>query len=273
MTGETKNCSGCGPAGTEVAQGDETQNFLESLPELHAGQMFRFACHPGVRCFNACCSDLNMPLTPYDVLRLRRNLGMGSEEFINTHARVGQYPDTGFPALFLRMSDHPLKLCPFVSDKGCTVYPDRSGACRTYPLGRATKEDEQGNVVEQFFVVREEHCRGFDESGEWSSATWLADQGLEPYNASNDRYMRLMARCKRQGAAISPKQATMVLLACYQLDRFADFIRGVRLFDRLDIDAARQQHVLDNEEARLDFAYDWAELVLFGDCAALRMKG
>lgn len=266
MTGETNNCGG-------AVQDDETRAFLESLPELRAGETFRFACHPGVRCFNACCSDLNMPLTPYDVLRLRRNLGMGSEEFINTHARVGQYPDTGFPSLFLRMRDHPLKLCPFVSDAGCTVYPDRSGACRTYPLGRATREDARGDVVERFFVVREEHCGGFDEPGEWSRAAWLADQGLEPYNAANDRYMRLMARCKRQGAVISPRRATMVLLACYQLDRFAGFIRDTGLFDRLVMTDDRRRLVLDGEEARLDFACDWVELALFGDSAGLRVKG
>ncbi|WP_164561864.1 YkgJ family cysteine cluster protein [Nitratidesulfovibrio vulgaris] len=250
---------------------DATQAFLDSLPELEPGESFRFSCHPGVRCFNACCSDLTMPLTPYDVLRLRRNLGMDSETFIAEHARVGQYPDTGFPLLHLRMSDHPLKLCPFVSDEGCTVYPDRSSACRTYPLGRATREDEDGNVVEQFFVVQEEHCRGFEETKAWTSATWLQDQGLEPYYRWNDAYMSLMARQRRTGTVLGPKHATMCLLAFYQLDRFADFVRGVHLFSRLDVDEARQERILADEEERLGFALEWAELVLFGDCATLRM--
>ena len=251
---------------------DATQAFLESLPELGEGERFRFACHPGVRCFNACCSDLTMPLTPYDVLRLRRNLGMGSEEFIAAHARVGQYPDTGFPLLHLRMSEHPLKLCPFVSDEGCTVYPDRSGACRTYPLGRATCEDEDGKVVERFFVVQEEHCRGFDENRQWTSGEWLADQGLEPYNAWNDRYMQLLARQRRTGAILGPKHATMCLLAFYQLDRFADFVKGVNLFARLDISSERQERILSDEEERLGFALDWVEMVLYGETRNLRMK-
>lgn len=251
---------------------DATQAFLDSLPELRRGENFRFSCHPGVRCFNACCSDLTMPLTPYDVLRLRRNLGMGSEEFIGTHAHVEQYPDTGFPLLHLRMSDHPLKLCPFVSDAGCTVYPDRSSACRTYPLGRATREDDAGGVVEQFFVVQEEHCRGFEEDKAWTSAAWLQDQGLEPYYLWNDRYMRLMARQRRTGTVLGAKHATMCLLAFYQLDRFADFLQGVHLFSRLDVSEERQVRILADEEERLGFALEWAELVLFGDCATLHMR-
>ena len=31
---------------------------------------FTFACHPGVPCFTECCRELDLALTPYDVLRL-----------------------------------------------------------------------------------------------------------------------------------------------------------------------------------------------------------
>ena len=33
-----------------------------------------FACHPKVPCFNECCRELDLALSPYDVLRLRRAL-------------------------------------------------------------------------------------------------------------------------------------------------------------------------------------------------------
>ncbi len=44
---------------------------------------FRFACNPGVACFNECCRDLNQFLTPYDVLRLKRGLGLSSRQFLD----------------------------------------------------------------------------------------------------------------------------------------------------------------------------------------------
>ncbi|NJB68781.1 hypothetical protein GGQ74_002454 [Desulfobaculum xiamenense] len=252
---------------------DATQQFLESLPELAAGQKFRFACHPGVPCFNACCSDLNLMLTPYDVLRLRRALGYSSREFIQNHAVVGMAPDTGFPLFRLRMCDDARKRCPFVSDKGCTVYPNRPAACRTYPLGRATRKDENGNVAERFFIVREPHCKGFEEHSDWASAEWLNDQGLAAYNACNDRYMGLLARQKERGCAIASGQTNMAALALYQLDNFLDFIKGTGVLDRLEMPEERKAAVLADEEARLDFAIDWLELVLFGSTDSITVKG
>ena len=261
---------------------DATRDFLNSLPEVKPGEEFWFACHPGVPCFNACCSDLTMPLTPYDVLRLCKGLDVGSEEFIEDYAVPGYYEDTGFPLLHLRMEPGVVKPCPFVTEQGCGVYEHRSSACRTYPLGRATRmegEGDEAREVEQYFLVREAHCKGFAEKGRWTIDTWLADQGIEPYNRMNDRYMRLMARYKTlaDGAVLSNKHATMALLCLYQQDRFLDLLRTTHLLDRVTLvgeyakqgeDAARKA-IMDDPEARLWFAFDWVELVLFGSAPDL----
>lgn len=261
---------------------DPTKEFLESLPEVRPGEQFWFDCHPGVSCFNACCSDLTMPLTPYDVLRLCRGLGMGSEEFIEDYSIPGCYEDSGFPLLHLRMEPGASKPCPFVTEQGCSVYEHRPSACRTYPLGRATRmqgEGEAATQVEQYFLVREEHCRGFDEQRAWTTESWLKDQGTTPYNRMNDRYMRLMARFKTlaDGAVLSEKHATMALLCLYQQDRFLDLIRSMNMFSRLALQgeyAARPREdlvasIMQEEEERLWFAFDWVELVLFGSCPNL----
>lgn len=251
---------------------DQTQQFLDSLPELEPGKEFKFACHPDVPCFNACCSDLNLMLTPYDVLRLRRALNMGSHDFIRTQAEVATAPDTGLPAFRLRMSDDKRHSCPYVSPKGCTVYENRPAACRTYPLGRATRIDENGEVGERFFVVREPHCKGFNEDKMWSSETWLSDQGLIAYNENNDHYMRLLARVKEAGRPVPPKHANMAALALYQLDSFKDFILQTGVLERLDVTDERKKDILENEEARLAFAVSWLELLLFGSSENLRPK-
>ena len=57
---------------------DASRELLDSLPELKPDETFCFDCNPDVPCFNRCCAELTLPLTPYDVLRLRRNLGLGS---------------------------------------------------------------------------------------------------------------------------------------------------------------------------------------------------
>lgn len=259
---------------------DPTRNFLHSLPEIKQGEQFRFACHSGVSCFNACCSDLAMPLTPYDVLRLCRGLHMGSEEFMENFAIVGCYEDTGFPSLLLRMEDGPGRPCPFVTERGCGVYEHRSSACRTYPLGRATRpaadapKGEPGDIPlrEQYFLVREGHCGGFAESRAWTVSSWLEDQGVEPYNRMNDRYMRLISRYKSVAnkAVLSGKHATLALLCLYQQDRFLEFISSVNLFSRVALTGEyAEADIMGDEEKRLQFAFDWLALVLFGSSSSL----
>lgn len=249
---------------------DGSDAFLEELPEIARDRPFRFACHPRISCFNECCRGLTLVLTPYDVLGLRRALAMGSEDFIRTRAKVGTAPDTGFPAVRLGMTERLGRPCPFVSEAGCTVYENRPGACRAYPLARATRLDNGGKVVERICLVREDHCKGFAEETVWTPESFLADQGLKDYNRSNDRLMELMARQKNLGAAIEPKFANMALLSLYQPDRFQAFIRQMGLFERVEVEPERQTGILADEEETLRFGMDWLELVLFGDCGNLQ---
>ncbi|QLA16359.1 YkgJ family cysteine cluster protein [Desulfolutivibrio sulfoxidireducens] len=252
---------------------DATQAFLDSLPELGPGESFRFACHPSVPCFNACCGDLNLMLTPYDTLRLRRSLRLGAGEFARLYANLTLTPDTGFPMLALEMlPNKPRKPCPFVSEKGCLVYENRPGACRTYPLGRATRLDDNGQVVEQYFVVREPHCRGFQESTSWDAPSWLKDQGLTDYYHFNDRYMRLMALARTHGIRLAQKQANMVFLAQYTPDAFQDFIVRMNLFEHLLMDPSLPERILADEVACLEFGLDWLELLFFGSSPTLARK-
>jgi Fe-S-cluster containining protein len=253
-------------------QHDASEAFLDSLPELKEGETFLFACNEHVPCYNRCCSDLTMPLAPYDVLRLCRNLGIDSESFIKQFVKMQVYPDTGFPLPLLKMLDGPDAFCPFVTPVGCAVYEDRSAACRAYPLGRGAKPGPDGTVHERFFLVREDHCHGFDAGQPWHAQAWLADQGLEPYNRSNDRYMQLMAKVKASGQPVSQRMATMCLLAFFQLDRFKGFMESMGVLDKVDISDERRMAVLEDEEARLDFAFDWMELVLFGSAEGLQRK-
>ncbi|WP_320171996.1 YkgJ family cysteine cluster protein [Maridesulfovibrio sp.] len=255
-----------------MSEQDQTQEFLNSLPELEPGKTFGFACHPQVRCFNACCGDLNLMLTPYDVLRLRRALGHDSKKFIHNHADISRTPGTGFPMCRLRMLDNAKRSCPFVRAEGCSVYENRPGACRTYPLGRASRMGENGEVIEQFFIVQEPHCRGFEEKKEWTSDEWLKDQGLEAYNAVNDRYMRIMNRTHQAGAVLDERKLNMAFLALYQVDNFTNFIKDMNVFSRLDVSEERQQAILTDEEECLNFALDWVELLALGSSENLQPK-
>jgi len=144
-----------GPSAPEtIMSNDETKEFLDSLPELKEGNTYKFKCYPGIKCFNACCNDLDMVLTPYDILRMRKAVDKNSIDFLRIHTIGHRAPDTNFPTFKFRMTDSAARTCSFVSDKGCAIYEDRPGACRMYPLGRATRPDGKGGVKEQFSSFR-----------------------------------------------------------------------------------------------------------------------
>lgn len=254
---------------------DTSREFLDALPELKPNETFCFDCNPEVPCFNHCCAELTLPLTPYDVVRLRRHTGLGSEEFLARFATMRSFPDTGFPLPLLRMLEGPGEPCPFVTAAGCSVYEDRPGACRCYPLGRGAKMAEDG-VAERFFVVREPHCHGFDQGTERTPQSWFENQQLTDYNAANDRYMRLMALVRGTGKPLEARLATMSVLCLYQLDKFRELIADMRIFEHVAADAARQAAIMEDslagDMAALDFALDWMELVIFGQSRGLAKK-
>ena len=68
---------------TSVLHGTKARRRMD--PE----DIFRFHCHTGVSCFTQCCQDVNIVLTPYDVLRMRRGLGISSGEFIDKYKAAG----------------------------------------------------------------------------------------------------------------------------------------------------------------------------------------
>ncbi|MDR2055942.1 MAG: YkgJ family cysteine cluster protein [Desulfovibrio sp.] len=254
---------------------DASREFLDSLPEITADGTFCFDCNPDVPCFNRCCAELTLPLTPYDVLRLRRQFAMPGEDFLRRFTTVRSFPDTGFPLPMLRMLDGPGAPCPFVSHDGCMVYEDRPGACRCYPLGRGASMGKNG-VTERFFLVREGHCMGFDKGRERSPARWFADQQVAEYNAANDRYMRLMAMVRATGRPLGARLAAMAESCLFQLDKFWELIAAMRIFKRVEADGARRAAVmatsLAGDEEALNFALDWMELVIFGKSEGLAKK-
>ena len=43
---------------------------------------FKFRCYRGIGCFTVCCADLNLVITPYDILRLKNRLDLTSDDFL-----------------------------------------------------------------------------------------------------------------------------------------------------------------------------------------------
>ena len=161
---------------------------------LSIDDSFRFACFAKVPCFNECCRNLDQFLTPYDIIRLKANLGLTSSVFLQRYTSQHIGPESGLPIVTLKSAD-PWKLtCPFVTTTCCMVYSDRPASCRTYPLIRAlSRSRETGIVTERFMLLKESHCLGFKEAQTQTVRQWIEQQGIADYNHINDRLMEIIS--------------------------------------------------------------------------------
>ncbi len=228
---------------------------------------FQFECHPGISCFTECCARLRLLLTPYDILRMKKRLGIPSDQFLEqyTETLLDQHPR--FPMVKLKMKQEKGHRCPFVTEKGCTIYEDRPEACRLYPVGRASAlVDRETNAREKYFVVEEAHCRGFGEEKEWTLEKWLNHEGVREYKAMNDRWLGIMTSSKSLGAKTHlARKHQMFFMASYNLDKFRKFLFNSRFFDHFEIDSDLKEKLGTDDTALMDFGFDWLNFSLFGE--------
>lgn len=245
-----------------------TDQILREAPRLGPDDRFRFACHPGVSCFNRCCGDVNVFLSPYDVLRLKRRLGMSSADFLDRYALIPVQKDMRTPVVLLRMSDDEAKSCPFLTEGGCGVYSDRPWPCRMYPLGQAARRDTpDGWRGERFyFLLQEEICKGFEEVREWSVREWLDDQGIDEYDFWGEGWKELTLHPYfEEGGVLSPEKMEMLFTACYDLDKFREFVFESTLLERFEVDEEFALEMRESDEALLRFGFLWLRFGLFGE--------
>ena len=90
---------------------------IHNLPEMHERleltDTFQFSCSKGLRCFGSCCRNRDLTLTPYDVLRLKNNLRLHSDDFLTRHTQYRLDPSTGFPLISIKLGPAPEKLMLF----------------------------------------------------------------------------------------------------------------------------------------------------------------
>jgi Fe-S-cluster containining protein len=239
------------------------QALMQPIPD----KKFKFACDKDLPCFTKCCANLNLVLTPYDVLRLKNRLNLSSEEFLENYTTSYVDEAYGVPVVKLKMNNDETRRCPFVSPEGCAVYEDRPGACRLYPLGRAaSKIFEEHPAAEYYFVVKESHCLGFNEERDWTVQEWIINQGMDEYNAMNDSFMNITAgRQAKAIKALNDQQLQMYYMACYSLDEFRRFVFETTFLDKFDITQDVRKRIKTDETELMAFACQWLKFSLFGE--------
>lgn len=242
------------------------KNYAEKRRKISPKERFRFSCHSGLACFNSCCADINILLTPYDLLRMRRSAGLSSGEFLKRYT-VPLLADDGLPLLVLKMNEDETKSCPFVLSEGCMIYPDRPWSCRMYPIFPTSSEEDS-------FVQERNSCLGLKGEKEWTIDEWKNAQGIDIYEKMNEYYKEITYHSFFQkGNKLDPGKAKLIYRSCYDLDEFKRFLFETRFFDIYDVEKEVIARLREEEEELLGFGYRWIKFNLFGeDTLRLRDK-
>lgn len=243
--------------------------------KLTLDSKIKFRCHPGVSCFTACCGGIKIVLTPYDILCLSRRLELEPSEFVQRYTEPTWLEKTDMPGVLLKMREDDDR-CPFVTPEGCTVYTDRPSACRYYPVGMADfheggSRDAEGNenlAAEDkfFFLVREPHCKGFEEDKEWTVREWRADQGVDVRDEMNKGWLRLVMRRKSFGhqASLSEQAKRMFFMASTDLHTFRRFIFESSFLETYELDPQLIEDIKTDDVALMLFSFEYLAATLFG---------
>lgn len=246
---------------------DIKESILKSAPRFRETDRFKFSCHPGVRCFTQCCADVNIFLTPYDILRMKNRLGISSEDFLARYTLIPFNEKQQVPIVALKMLEDQQKHCPFLGSEGCAIYEDRPWSCRMYPLGLASPGEGGREGEEEFyFLMQEGDCCGFQEDREWTVRQWLENQGIVEYNQMGESFKEIALHEEfRRSHRLDPEKMEMLYMACYNLDTFRRFVFETRFLSYFDIDAELVESIRNDDVQLMQFAFRWLRFALFNE--------
>lgn len=238
----------------------------EDYPRMTEDDTFRFACGKQSSCFTQCCADVNIVLTPYDLIRMKNRLGIPSGEFLERYTLIPFSKEQRLPVVLLKMQDDERKACPFVSEGGCSIYEDRPWACRMYPIGVASPKSPEDRKF--YFLLKEDTCKGHGDGRTWTVRAWMDDQGVRPYDEMGEFFKELTLHdYLLRGGELDPKKMEMFHMVCYDLDRFRRFVFESSFLQKFDVDPESAERARTDDAELMKLGFRWLKFCLFGEKA------
>ncbi len=235
---------------------------------LEPDAVIQFRCHKGIACFNACCKNIDISLTPYDILRLKKRLGMTSGEFLNEYTVPYEMEKDGIAGVKLKPIEGGTA-CQFMTDEGCSVYEDRPTACRYYPVGLLSIRRQGENFDrEAYAIVKEEHCLGHFEDRKLTIAEYRKEQGVDEYDEIGRGWRQLILKKKSAGPTVgkpSKRSLQMFFMTCYDLDQFRQFATSESFNDLYEVEAETREKIKTDDIALMQFGFRLLRQVMFNE--------
>ena len=236
--------------------------------QLDENTVIQFRCHKGIDCFNACCMNIDIILTPYDIIRLKQRLGISSTEFLRQYTEPFEFAKNSVAGVKLKPVEGGTA-CQFVADEGCSVYADRPTACRYYPVGLLSTRRQDENVDRaSYALVREDHCHGHFEDRRLTIAEYRKEQGLEEYDGRGRAWRQQILKVKSAGPYIGQMSKTSLrffFMASYDIDRFREFIKSDGFSATYDVDPETMAELLEDDIALMAFGDRMIRQIMYAE--------
>lgn len=239
------------------------------LPQtFDAAKVIQFQCRKGIACWNACCSNIDISLTPYDILRLKRRFELSSGAFLQQYTLPYEMEQNSIAGVKLRPVANG-SACQFMTADGCSVYEDRPTACRYYPLALLSlrRQDETADST-SYALVEEPHCLGHQEPRRISVEAYRKEQGLDDYDELARGWRQLILKKKSSGPSIgkpSKRSLELFFMVCYDIDRFSEFVASEGFRQLYDLPPQELKDILCDDLALMQFGFRFLRQVLFGE--------
>lgn len=242
---------------------------------LKADDSFCFSCHRSVSCWNLCCHNADVTLTPADILMLTRKLGIPASEFLARYTVPAIAEKSDLPVAKLRMDgEEGDGACVFLAgESGCGVYEARPVTCRYYPMGFASVKMMGAEQKDDFhFLVREGHCKGHAEEKRQTVREYRREQGVEALDEINRAWVDIMMKMVSwrsvggpNGQKVSAQAKKMFYMVSTDVDSLRRFVFETRFLDTYVIDPDTLERLRTDDVALLQLGFDWLKNVLFNE--------
>ena len=253
-----------------MADHSDLKNPNPIVPRLLEGEhTFSFRCHKNISCWNACCNNIDIALTPYDIIRLKQRLGMKSWEFLREYTTPYEFEKDGIAGVKL-MPVEGGTACRFMNEEGCSrlhrppdrlsLLPGRLGVnAQTGRIQRppVLRHGLRGALQGASRGEPDDHRSVFAPSRAWKSTT------NTPHG-----WRQLVLKKKSSGATIgkpSLKSRRLFFMANYDIDRFREFVRSEGFTKSFVIEDELFVRLMSDDVELMEFGYRLLQQVLFGE--------
>ncbi|MFA5626594.1 MAG: YkgJ family cysteine cluster protein [Thiohalomonadaceae bacterium] len=239
------------------------------LPKLFDGdKTISFSCHKGISCWNACCANIDITLTPYDVIRLKKRLGLDSGDFLRQYTVPFELEKDGIAGVKFKPVEDG-SACQFMRPEGCAVYEDRPTACRYYPVALvAMRKQDEYTDTSSYALVKEPHCKGHEVDRPLTIDEYRQEQGVAEYDEQSRGWRQLILKKMSSGPTIgkpSLRSRQLYFMACYDMDRFREFVRSEGFQSSFELADDLYKQLLEDDSELMQFGFRFLKQVMFGE--------